>query len=175
MIGSALVVSVLYALPILGGIIRWHLLPSGTALIGDGAYQMQLSRDVLMRGADPYGFNYDGTGMERAPWGQPFSNPALHHLDYWPGTVVLPLPLQAAFHAVLGWWDERIWLLIAAVAVGVLLGRLAPGPAGRMPAIGFFLIPGLSLPAVLGDIPLPLVAVRLGATLAIGRRPWTIA
>ncbi|TMC29313.1 MAG: glycosyltransferase family 39 protein [Chloroflexi bacterium] len=174
-VGAALAVSLLYALPILGGIVRWHLVPSGTALIGDGAYQMQLSRDVLMRGADPYGFNYDGTGMERAPWGQPFPNPALHHLDYWPGTVVLPLPLQAAFHAVLGWWDERIWLLIAAVAVWVLLGRLAPGPAGRMAAIVFFLIPGHSLLAVLGDNDLPMVALLLGATLAIGRRRWMIA
>jgi len=174
-VGAALAVSLLYALPILGGIVRWHLVPSGTALIGDGAYQMQLSRDVLMRGADPYGFNYDGTGMERAPWGQPFPNPALHHLDYWPGTVVLPLPLQAAFHAVLGWWDERLWLLIAAAAVWVLLGRLAPGPAGRMAAIVFFLIPGHSLLAVLGDNDLPMVALLLGATLAIGRRRWMIA
>ena len=174
-VGAALAVSLLYALPILGGIVRWHLVPSGTALIGDGAYQMQLSRDVLMRGADPYGFNYDGTGMERAPWGQPFPNPALHHLDYWPGTVVLPLPLQAGFHAVFGWWDERLWLLIAAAAVWVLLGRLAPGPAGRMAAIVFFLIPGHSLLAVLGDNDLPMVALLLGATLAVGRRRWMIA
>ena len=174
-VGAALAVSLLYALPILGGIVRWHLVPSGTALIGDGAYQMQLSRDVLMRGADPYGFNYDGTGMERAPWGQPFPNPALHHLDYWPGTVVLPLPLQAGFHAVFGWWDERLWLLIAAAAVWVLLGRLAPGPAGRMAAIVFFLIPGHSLLAVLGDNDVPMVALLLGATLAIGRRRWMIA
>ena len=175
MIGSALLVSLLYALPILGGIIRWHLLPSGTALIGDGAYQMQLSRDVLLRGIDPYGFNYDGTGMERAPWGQPFPNPALHHLDYWPGTVVLPLPLQAAAHALIGWWDERVWLLLGAVAIWVLLGRIAPGPAGRMAAIVFFLVPGHSLLAVLGDNDLPMVALLLGATLAIGGRRWLLA
>jgi Glycosyltransferase family 87 len=173
-IGSAAAVGVLYALPIVGGIVRWHLVPSGT-LIGDGAYQMQLSRDVLMRGIDPYGFNYDGTGMERAPWGQPFPNPALHHLDYWPGTVVLPLPLQAAFHALFGWWDERIWLLLAAAAIWVLLGQLAPGPVGRMAAIVFFLIPGHGLLAVLGDNDLPMVALLLGATLAIGRRRWLVA
>ena len=174
-VGTALAVGVLYALPIAGGIARWHLAPAGTALIGDGAYQMQLSRDVLTRGVDPYGFNYDGTGMERAPWGQPFPNPALHHLDYWPGTVVLPLPLQAAFHAVFGWWDERIWLLLAAAAIWLLLGRLAPGPIGRMAAMAFFLIPGHSLLAVLGDNDLPMVALLLGATLAIGRRRWLIA
>jgi hypothetical protein len=173
--GAALAVAVLYALPVVGGIVRWQLAPSGTALIGDGAYQMQLSRDVLLRGVDPYGFNYDGTGMERAPCGQPFPNPALHHLDYWPGTVVLPLPLQAASHVAFGWWDERVWLLLAAVAVWVLLGRIAPGPAGRMAAVAVFLIPGHSLLAVLGDNDLPMMALLLGATLAIGRRRWLVA
>jgi hypothetical protein len=172
-IGSAAAAGMLYALPVVGGIVRWHFVPSGT-LIGDGAYQMQLSRDVLMRGVDPYGFNYNGSGMERAPWGQPFPNPALHHLDYWPGTVVLPLPLQAAFHALFGWWDERIWLLLAAVAIWVILTRIAPGPVGRMAGAVFFLIPGHSLLAVLGDNDLTMVALLLGATLAIGSRRWFI-
>jgi uncharacterized membrane protein YqjE len=173
---SAVAVAVLYGLPVVGGIVRWHLAPSAhTALIGDGAYQMQLSRDVLMRGLDPYGFNYLGTGMERAPWNQPFPNPALHHLDYWPGTVLVPLPLQAAFRLVFGWWDERIWLLIAAAGVWLLLSRIAPGPAGRMGGIAFFLVPGHSLLAVLGDNDLPMVALLLGAVLAIVHRRWLLA
>lgn len=174
-IGSATAVAALYALPVVGGIIRWHLVPSSTALIGDGAYQMQLSREVLMRGTDPYGFNYVGTGMERAPWGQSFPNPALHHLDYWPGTVLVPLPFQAAFKALFGWWDERLWLLLAGVAIWVLLGRIAPGSIGRIAAITFFLIPGHSLLAVLGDNDLPMVALLLGAVLAITHRRWIVA
>jgi uncharacterized membrane protein YqjE len=174
--GAAAAVALLYALPIAGGIIRWHLVPSTTALIGDGAYQIQLAREVLIRGVDPYGFNYVGTGLERAPWGgQSFANPALHHLDYWPGTIVLPLPVQAAVHAILGWWDERLWLLLAAAAVWVLLRRLAPGQAGRMAAITFFLIPGHSLLAVLGDNDLPMVALLLGAALAITNRRFVVA
>jgi uncharacterized membrane protein YqjE len=174
--GAAAAVALLYGLPIAGGIARWHLVPSTTALIGDGAYQIQLARDVLMRGVDPYGFNYAGTGLERAPWGgQSFANPALHHLDYWPGTIVLPLPVQAAVHALLGWWDERLWLLLAAVAVWVLLRRLAPGQAGRMAAITFFLIPGHSLLAVLGDNDLPMVALLLCAALAITNRRFVVA
>ena len=170
--GSAVAVAVLYALPVMGGIVRWRMVPSPTALIGDGAYQMQLAREVLMRGIDPYGFIYVGTGMERTPWSQPFANPSLHHLDYWPGTVLIPLPLQAAFKALFSWWDERLWLLLAAVAVWVLVGRLVPGPIGRMAAMAMFLIPGHSLLAVLGDNDLPMVAWLLGATLAIAKRRW---
>jgi 4-amino-4-deoxy-L-arabinose transferase-like glycosyltransferase len=161
---------VLYGLPIVGAIVRWRLVPGSVALIGDGAYQIQLARNVLMRGVDPYGFDYTGTGLERAPWGQPFPNPALHHLDYWPGTIVLPLPVQAAFHFVTGWWDERLWLLLAGAIVFVLLRVLLPGPAGRLATVAFFLIPGHSLLAVLGDNDLPMIGLLLAATLAIARR-----
>ena len=160
----------LYGLPIVGAIVRWHLAPGTTTLIGDGAYQIQLARNLLMRGVDPYGFDYTGTGLERAPWGQPFPNPALHHLDYWPGTIVLPLPIQALFQFVAGWWDERIWLLLAGAAVFLLLRWLLPGTAGRMAAVAFFLLPGHSLLAVLGDNDLPMIGLLLAATLAMTRR-----
>ena len=160
----------LYGLPIVGAIVRWHLAPGTTTLIGDGAYQIQLARNLLMRGVDPYGFDYTGTGLERAPWGQPFPNPALHHLDYWPGTIVLPLPIQAVFQFVAGWWDERIWLLLAGGAVFLLLRWLLPGTAGRMAAVAFFLITGHNLLAVLGDNDLPMIGLLLAATLAMTRR-----
>jgi hypothetical protein len=168
-------IAMLYALPIVGAIVRWHLAPGTTALIGDGAYQIQLARNLLMRGVDPYGFDYTGTGLERAPWGQPFPNPALHHLDYWPGTVVVPLPVQAAFQFVTGWWDERIWLLLVGAAVFALLRWLLPGAAGRLAAIAFFLIPGHNLLAVLGDNDLPMIGLLLAATLAIARRRFVPA
>jgi 4-amino-4-deoxy-L-arabinose transferase-like glycosyltransferase len=174
-LAAIVAVFVLYALPTLGAVIRWHLVPSTMALIGDGAYQIQLARNLLMRGIDPYGFDYTGSGLERTPWGQPFPNPALHHLDYWPGTIVLPLPLQAAFQFVTGWWDERIWLLLAGAAVFVLLRWLLPGPAGRIAAVAFFLIPGHSLLAVLGDNDLPMIALLLAATLTIARRRFVPA
>jgi hypothetical protein len=169
-LAAAGAIVILYGLPIGGAIVRWRLVLGSTALIGDGAYQIQLARNVLMRGVDPYGFDFTGTGLERAPWGQPFPNPALHHLDYWPGTIVLPLPVQAAFQFVTGWWDERLWLLLAGAVVFVLLRVLLPGPAGRMATVAFFLIPGHSLLAVLGDNDLPMIGLLLAAALAIARR-----
>ena len=37
-LATAAVVAVLYALPVAGAILRWHLVASPQALIGDGAY-----------------------------------------------------------------------------------------------------------------------------------------
>jgi hypothetical protein len=172
---SATAVATLYGLPIVGGIIRAQLVHSPMLSIGDGAYQIQVARDILMRGVDPYGFNYVGTGMERAPWSQPFANPSLHHLDYWPGTLLVPLPVQAIVKALLGWWDERLWLLAMAVAIWLILGRLAPGPVGRMAAVAMFLLPGHSLLAVLGDNDLTMVVWLLAAALAMARRRWILS
>ncbi len=67
---------------------------------------------------------------------------------------------------VFGWWDERVFLLLAAVAVWLLLGALFPGTPGRLAAVALFLVPGHSLLAVLGDNDLPVVALLLAALLA---------
>ncbi|HYM50220.1 MAG TPA: glycosyltransferase 87 family protein [Candidatus Limnocylindrales bacterium] len=166
---AAAVVS-LYAVPVVGGIVRWHLQTSGTAPIGDGAMQTQLAGAFLLRGVDPYGADYAAAGLGRAPWSEPFASPALHHLVTWPGQFLLPLPLQAAASALIGWWDERWFLLLAAAAIWVLLRRLLVGSGGRLAAIAFFLLPLHPLLAVLGDNDLPVVAILLGALLCADRR-----
>ena len=163
---AAAVVAVLYALPVVGGILRWHLVASPRALIGDGAYQTQLAGAFVLNGTDPYGADYGRAGLAAAPWGESFPSPALHHLVTWPGQFLFPLPLQAVSRLVFGWWDERVFLLLAAVAVWLLLGALFPGTPGRLAAVALFLVPGHSLLAVLGDNDLPVVALLLAALLA---------
>ena len=170
-IGSALAIVSLYAVPIVGAIIRWHTVPAPTALIGDGAYQTQLAGDFLLRGIDPYGADYAAAGLGAAPWGETFASPALHHLVTWPGQFLWPLPLQLAARP-LGWWDERIFLLVAAGLTWWILLRLFPGVPGRIAATAFFLIPGHSLVAVLGDNDLPMLALVLAALLAADRRRY---
>jgi hypothetical protein len=171
--GLAAVAS-LYAVPVVGGIVRWRLQASGTAVIGDGAMQTQLAGSFLLRGIDPYGADYAAAGLGRAPWNEPFSSPALHHLVTWPGQFLLPLPLQAASTATAGWWDERWFLLLAAAAIWILLGRLLPGVPGRVAAIAVFLLPLHSLIAVLGDNDLPAVALVLAALLAADHRRFLL-
>jgi len=173
-LATAAVVAVLYALPVVGAIVRWHLVASPQALIGDGAYQTQLAGDFLLHGTDPYGADYGRAGLASAPWGESFPSPALHHLVTWPGQFLLPLPLQALSRLVFGWWDERVFLLVAAVAIWLLLGALFPGIPGRMAAVALFLVPGHSLLAVLGDNDLPVLALLLAALLAAQHRRFLL-
>src|SRR5437773_356987 len=172
-IGCAMAILSLYAVPVVGAIIRWHVVPSPTALIGDGAYQTQLAGDFLLRGIDPYGADYAAAGLSAAPWGETFASPALHHLVTWPGQFLWPLPLQLAARP-LGWWDERVFLLVAAGLIWWLLSRLFPVAPGRLAATAFFLIPGHSLVAVLGDNDLPMLALVLAALLAADRRRYLL-
>ena len=163
----------LYAVPIAGAILRWHLHPGKTALIGDGALQMQLAGDFLLKRVDPYGADYARAGLGAAPWAEPFPSPALHHLVTWPGQYLWSLPLQAVGRLA-GWWDERMYLLIAAAVIWWLLITLFPGTAGWVAASAFFLIPGHSLVAVLGDNDLPMLALVLAALLAADRRRFLL-
>src|SRR5438132_1697862 len=170
----AAVVAVLYALPVVGAILRWHLVASPRALIGDGAFQTQLAGEFVLQGQDPYGADYGRAGLAAAPWGESFPSPALHHLVTWPGQFLFPLPLQALTKLVLAWWDERVFLLVAGAAIWLLLGALFPGIPGRMAAVAFFLVPGHSLLAVLGDNDLPVVALLLAGLLAAQRRRFLV-
>jgi len=173
-LATAAVVAVLDALPVAGAILRWHLVASPQALIGDGAFQTQLAGDFVLHGIDPYGADYGRAGLAAAPWGESFPSPALHHLVTWPGQFLLPLPLQALSRLVFGWWDERVFLLVAAVAIWLLLGALFPGIPGRMAAVALFLVPGHSLLAVLGDNDLPVLALLLAALLAARHRRFLL-
>jgi hypothetical protein len=173
-VASATAVALLYGLPVVGGILRWHLVASPRALIGDGAYQTQLAGDFLLHGIDSYGADYGRAGLAAAPWGESFPSPALHHLVTWPGQFLFPLPLQAASKLAFGGWDERVFLLVAAAAIWLLLLALLPGMPGRLAAIAFFLVPGHSLLAVLGDNDLPMVAFLLAALLAAQHRRFLL-
>jgi hypothetical protein len=171
---ALLVAASLYGGPIIAAIARLHFVPSPVALIGDGALQTQQAGGLFLHGSDPYGADYAALGLGRTPWAEPFPNPALHHAVFWPGQFLLPLPLQALSQTVLHWWDQRVFLLLAGVAIWIVLRLLLPGMAGRAAAGAFFLMPGHSLVAILGDNDLTMVAVLLAALLAAQRRQFLV-
>jgi hypothetical protein len=105
----------------------------------DSTYQIEIAGDLVLHGHDPYGHDYDGSGLERfypAAHDQPggFPQVALHHFAYFPGTALtaaawrlLPRPFD----------DYRIFVLLATLALlpaallfpGALHVRLAAGAA----------------------------------------------
>jgi hypothetical protein len=105
----------------------------------DSTYQIEIAGDLVLDGHDPYGHDYDGSGLERfypAADNQPegITQVALEHFAYFPGTALtaaawrlLPRPFD----------DYRIFVLLATLALlpaallfpGALHVRLAVGAA----------------------------------------------
>jgi Gpi18-like mannosyltransferase len=86
--------------------------------VHDSLLQNELAVEAVMEGKNPYVVDYKGTILEA--W-QPVAfkgieNPAIYHYTYLPMTFLLPLPFQAVFENVFGWFDQRIVLLAAYLA-----------------------------------------------------------
>jgi hypothetical protein len=88
--------------------------------VNDSTYQIEIAGDLARHGHNPYGYDYDGTGLERfypaAGVESPTDRPqvALSHFAYFPGTVltaavwgVLPGPLD----------DYRLFVLLTTFGV----------------------------------------------------------
>jgi hypothetical protein len=106
-----------------------------------GVLQTEIAMSALTRGENPYAIDYGDTEMARARdsdaqgWrrlGYP-RNPALGHLPYPPAEFLLPLPLSWASRHALGWYDQRVFYLLAALAFVFVCGLLVePGGLRRM-------------------------------------------
>ena len=146
----------------------------------DSTYQIEIAGDLVLHGHNPYGHNYEGSGLERfypAAHDQPagFPQVALKHFAYWPGTALtaaawrlLPRPFD----------DYRIFVLLATLALlpaalifpGALHWRLA---AGSALAANPILVRGAWFGTA--DAPALLALVLAFALLARGRLVWAAA
>lgn len=112
-----------------------------------GVLQTEAAMDFLLRGENPYAVDYRNTEVEENNlstnyWRNYGTIPIVHHLPYLPFSVLAALPFQAAWEMVFGWYDQRLFHLLAAALACWLLCRLTTGgPARRMLLAAVFLNP----------------------------------
>jgi len=144
----------------------------------DATYQIELAGDLVLHGHDPYGHDYDGSGLERF---YPAANdelpdyPALRHFAYFPGLALT----GAAWRLAPSPFDDyRVFVLLATLALlpaallfpGALHVRLA---AGATLAANPLIVHGAWFGTA--DAPALLALVLAFALLARGRYAWAAA
>lgn len=143
----------------------------------DSTYQIELAGSLVRHGHDPYGHNYDGSGLERfysrngtVPPADSRRQVALSHFAYFPGAALtaaawsfLPSPFR----------DYRVFVLLT--TMGLLFAALAfRGPIAMRLAIGSALAasPPLVRGAWFGTADAPsLLCLVLAFGLLTRRRP----
>jgi hypothetical protein len=146
----------------------------------DSTYQIEIAGDLVLHGHNPYGHDYEGSGLERfypAADNQPegITQVALEHFAYFPGTALsaaawrlLPRPFD----------DYRILVLLATLAL-LPAALLFPGALHVRLAVGAVLAanPLMVHGAWFGtaDAPALLALVLAFALLARGRLAWAAA
>src|SRR5438876_8375960 len=146
----------------------------------DSTYQIEIAGDLVLHGHDPYGHDYEGSGLERfypAAHDQPagFPQVALRHFAYFPGTALT----AAAWRALPSPFDDyRLFVLLATLAL-LPAALVFPGPLEWRLAIGSVLAanPILVRGAWFGtaDAPSLLALVLAFGLLARGRFVWAAA
>ena len=103
-----------------------------------GVIQTEEAAKKLLSGRNPYSEDYLATPL--AEWGLE-QRTALYHYPYLPWTFLASAPVQAGFHARLGWYDQRFLYL----ALFALTLALLPSLAGdRTNALLLIMIVGLN-------------------------------
>src|SRR3984893_1622868 len=92
----------------------------GLTMEHDGLLQIELAIDRMLNGQAIYGVDWSNTAMARLPWDlTPGANPALHHLAYFPLTVLVGVPFRLLTRALGLPFDYRM-VLIGFSLVGLL-------------------------------------------------------
>ncbi len=146
----------------------------------DSTYQIEIAGDLVLHGHDPYGHDYDSSGLERfypAADNQPegITQVALEHFAYFPGTALTAAAWRLAPRP---FDDYRVFVLLATLALlpaallfpGALHVRLA---AGAALAANPLILHGAWFGTA--DAPALLALVLAFALLARGHLVWAAA
>jgi hypothetical protein len=151
----------------------------GVTIEHDGLLQIEAAIDRLLKGQPIYGVDWSNTPMARLPWDLvPGGNPALHHLAYYPLTILLGVPFRLVTDALGLPFDYRIVLIVfSLLGLGAVLA-LPVAPERRLmvlsavylsPLITLYLWPGRT------DIEFLAVLLLSLALLSRGHITWAAA
>jgi hypothetical protein len=143
----------------------------GLTMEHDGLLQVESAIDRLLNGQPIYGVDWSTTPMARLPWDLTAGpNPALHHLAYFPLTVLVGVPFRLFTRALGLPFDYRI-VLIAFALVGLLAIATLPIAADRraMLTTAIFLSPLITLYLWAGRNDIEFLAVVLLSLALLSR------
>ena len=103
----------------------------GLTMEHDGLLQLESAVDRLLRGQPIYGVDWSNTPMAAFGWDlTPGANPALHHLAYYPLTVLAGIPFRLLTDALGVPFDYRL-VLIGFAVLGLMAIAALPIAAER--------------------------------------------
>jgi hypothetical protein len=143
----------------------------GLTMEHDGLLQIESAIDRLLNGQPIYGVDWSNTLMARLPWDlTPGPNPALHHLAYFPLTVLIGVPFRVVMRALGLPFDYRI-VLIGFALLGLLAIMALPiTPERRFMVIAaIFVSPLITLYLWAGRTDIEFLAVVLVCLLLLSR------
>lgn len=112
-----------------------------------GVLHTEAAMDVLLQGQNPYAVDYRSTEFENRNlstnyWKHYGEIPHIDHFPYLPLSFLAGLPVKLVSKAILGWYDQRLFHLLAAVLSALLLWKMAgSGSRRRMLLAAVFLNP----------------------------------
>jgi Glycosyltransferase family 87 len=143
----------------------------GLSMEHDGLLQIESAIDRLLSGQAIYGVDWSNTPMARITWNvTPGPNPALHHLAYFPLTVLVGVPFRVLTRALGLPFDYRI-VLIGFAVVGLLaIVALPIAPERRFMVIAaLFVSPLITLYLWSGRTDVEFMAVMMLGLVLLSR------
>jgi Glycosyltransferase family 87 len=151
----------------------------GLTMEHDGLLQVESAIDRLLKGQAIYGVDWSHTPMAAFGWDMtPGGNPALHHLAYYPLTMLVGIPFRLATDALGVPFDYRLVLIAFAIVGLVAILALPIGRERRFLLVtAVYTSPLITLYVWSGrtDIEFLAVVLVLLALLARGHLTWAAA
>ncbi len=142
---ASLLATVCAMVPTLMGIITRARV--GVTIEHDGLLQIESAIGRLLAGQPIYGVDWSNTPMARLPWDlTPGGNPAIHHLAYYPLTILVGVPFRLLADALGLPFDYRVVLIaFGLIGLGAILTLPIAAERRLMVIAAIYLSPMITL------------------------------